>query len=341
MNLNSFGLSGGRRKTLVILGAGASRGASFVTDQTGVLPPLDLDFFQQLARMDYSKDSRRLLEFIRSEYGHEIGLSMEKFFSEADYTNRFHQELNVDRGPFVKRYQRALDNFMCVLPKILAETTSKECEHHKRLASLLHVQDCIISFNYDCLIDSALRDCASNRWDPDKEGYGFAITGGGQNWKEHKQGRPPQKSIRLLKMHGSTNWEMTHSSISLANKVSDIKTLEDSIIPPTWFKNLTAYPFGDIWKAARKEIRTSRVMIVVGYSVPETDLFSRSLFKVEAGSKMKREKLDLLILVNPDQGSRRLFIELVREGLEPSTRILEYQTLENLSTVLARNSGDG
>jgi hypothetical protein len=46
------------------------------------------------------------------------------------------------------------------------------------------------------------------------------------------------------------------------------------------------------------------------------------------------------LLVNPDQRSRRLFIELVRDGLESSTRILEYQTLEDLSTVLARNSGN-
>jgi hypothetical protein len=50
MNLKDFGLSGGKRKTLVVLGAGASRGASFVNDETQVLPPLDLDFFQQVSR---------------------------------------------------------------------------------------------------------------------------------------------------------------------------------------------------------------------------------------------------------------------------------------------------
>ncbi len=203
MNLSSFSLSGGNRKTLVILGAGASRGASYVTDQTLVLPPLDIDFFQQLSRMNHTEDSRYLLEFIRSEYGHEIGLSMEQFFSEADYTNRFHQELNVDPGPFVKRYQAALSNFMRVLPKMLGQqTTSQECQYHRRLASLLHTQDCVMTFNYDCIIDRALRDQANLRWDPDKQGYGFEVSGGSY-WKRHRQGRPPKKSIRLLKMHGS------------------------------------------------------------------------------------------------------------------------------------------
>ena len=103
MQLSNFGIPGGALKTLILLGAGASRGASFATDESKPLPPLDLDFFQQLARLDSTDESRRLLEFVRSEYQHEVGLSMEQFFSEADYTNRFHQDLNVDRGRLVKR----------------------------------------------------------------------------------------------------------------------------------------------------------------------------------------------------------------------------------------------
>ena len=83
MNLSDFGIGGSSRKTLVILGAGASRGASFVNDEVGVVPPLDMDFFQQVARLRQTNESKRLLEFVREEYGHEIGLSMEKFFSES------------------------------------------------------------------------------------------------------------------------------------------------------------------------------------------------------------------------------------------------------------------
>ncbi len=195
-----------------------------------------------------------------------------------------------------------------------------------------------MTFNYDCTIDHALRDHANIRWDPDKQGYGFEVSGGNY-WKRHSRGRPPKKSIRLLKMHGSMNWLRDgNGTVSLRESTSGVDSLEGSIIPPTWFKDLTTFPFGDVWKAARKEVRTSRVMLVIGYSVPQTDLFSRSLFKVEAGSKEKPEKLDLLVLVNPDQRSRQLFIELIRDGLEPSTRILEYRTLEEIDTVLTRNT---
>ena len=148
MDLADFGLDSGRRKTLVILGAGASRGASFVTDSTKALPPLDLDFFQQVARMRRTDRTKGLLSFVRSEYGHEVGVSMEQFFSEADYTARFHRELNVDRGPFIRKYSGALEDFMRVLPRLLNETTAEPdgttpapCDYHRQLASLLNAQD--------------------------------------------------------------------------------------------------------------------------------------------------------------------------------------------------------
>src|SRR5665647_2228593 len=115
MDMRDFGLRGPRRKTLVVLGAGASRGARFVTGHVGVLPALDADFFQQMSRLRESEAAGRLLGFVRSEYGHEAGLSMEQFFSEADYTDRFHSELKVDPGPKIKRYRSALQDFYIVV----------------------------------------------------------------------------------------------------------------------------------------------------------------------------------------------------------------------------------
>jgi len=158
MNLKDLGIDGRRRKTLVVLGAGASRGASFVTDDTLLLPPLDSDFFQQVARMHDFEAARRPIEFVRSEYGREVGLSMEQFFSEADYTNRFHTSLNVDRGPMVKRYASALSDFMQILPELLNRTTSRNCAYHDAVARRLHSSDCVISSNCDCLMDRDLSE---------------------------------------------------------------------------------------------------------------------------------------------------------------------------------------
>lgn len=333
MRLEDFGIPGGKRKTLVVLGAGASRGASFVTGEIGVLPPLDVDFFQQLTRIPDCAAGARLMEFVRAEYGHEAGLSMERFFSEADYTHRFHEEVKVDRGAKVRRYGRALDDFFEALAALLRLATSDDCTFHGRLADRLHADDTVLTFNYDCIVDRALRDHAGNRWDPDKEGYGFSIAGGGATWRRHGKGQHPKTSIELLKMHGSANWRTKATTVSLRDP-GRASTLKGSIIPPSWFKDLASAPFASVWKKARIAVRRARIILVVGYSVPQTDLFSRSLFKVEAGSKEKREKLDLLVLVNPDRAARRYFVDLVREGLEPTTRVLEFSRLKDLGSLL-------
>jgi hypothetical protein len=157
VDLAHLGVSGGRRKALIVLGAGASRGASFAADPTSVLPPLDADFFQQLSRMRQTDESRRLLRFVREEFGSEVGLSMEEFFSQADYTDRFHSELNVDPGPHVRKYAAALEDFMVLLPRVLhASIGHHVCSHHAQLARALRAADCVITYNYDCIMDRAL-----------------------------------------------------------------------------------------------------------------------------------------------------------------------------------------
>jgi hypothetical protein len=61
---------------------------------------------------------------------------MEQFFSEADYTNRFHRDLKADRGPLIRRYERALDDFFAVLPTVLNATASDKCDYHARLGTV-------------------------------------------------------------------------------------------------------------------------------------------------------------------------------------------------------------
>lgn len=337
MQLEDLGLQGGSRKTLVILGAGASRGASFVKDKTAVLPPLDLDFFQQLSRLQSSPDADALISFVREEYGHELRLSMEQFFSEADYTNRFHKELNVDRGRRVRKYEHALAAFHRAVPQLLRTAANSACEYHGTIAANLQTGDSIISFNYDCVIDAALRNHGGNRWDPARKGYGFEIGGFVEAWRKPTRGKRPRSSIELLKMHGSMNWLRDDGRTKLLANLDDVETTAGSIVAPTWFKDFTEEPFASVWKRARLAVRSARILVAIGYSVPQTDLFSQSLLKVEAGSKLKRERLDALVLVNPDREARCKILDLVRGGLEASTRVLEYDTLATLNRRLTKN----
>jgi hypothetical protein len=79
MDLSPFGFSK-RRAALIVLGAGATRGASFVADSCVLRPPLDADFFLQLRASDFAQehDGQALLEFVREEFG-DSDPSMEAF----------------------------------------------------------------------------------------------------------------------------------------------------------------------------------------------------------------------------------------------------------------------
>lgn len=326
----------GWRKTLIVLGAGASRGASFVSDAYRARPPLDCDFFSELQRLKQETDVKELLYLVREEFGVDPTLSMEHFFSQVEYMNRFHQEFNIDPGRKKIKYYRMLERFYRSLPILFNQAIGNEsCEYHERLVDLLHTNDVILSFNYDCLIDNALRNRAGKRWNPEK-GYGFSVREGVSNWRAKRlRGRDAKRSISLLKPHGSLNWHINGTGlVTLEEKPYDIKSAEGRIIPPTLFKNIEEKPYKNIWEKIRREIRGCRALIVIGYSVPATDLFSRALFRADISSKIKREELEFLILVNPDHVARQEFVNLIRDGIKESTRIIEFDNLKEMANSL-------
>lgn len=338
MDLTAWG-GPDKRKTLIVLGAGASHGARLGDGTFAPKPPLDLGFFSELQKLPPNREIEGLLEFVRQEFGPGLRLSMEEFFSQAEYTDRFHQELKIGPGPRIKKYRTALDRFYSVLPRLFASAIgNRTCALHGQLATRLFVEDVVLSFNYDCLMDAALRDHANRRWDPDLGAYGFEVLGGSAAWRRHAgKGAPFKSSITLLKPHGSFNWRRSsRGAVALEQQPYSIATARDRIIPPTWFKRLTDEPFADIWKRARAEIRACRALVVIGYSVPATDLFSRALFKAEVGAKEHRPALEYLVLVNPDGGARARFAELVGGGIGPKTRILEFDTFEAMVRSLGK-----
>ena len=325
-------------KTCIVLGAGASRGASFVRGARRVRPPLDCDFFSELQRLKQTNEVRSLLRFVRNQFGIGLTLSMENFFSQIESMSSFHEDIKIDRGPIIRRYQKAGEWFYRSLPILFKESIDdNSCEYHKDLVQNLQAGDVIFSFNYDCLIDAALRDKGQNNWNA-KRGYGFEVNQGHLFWQKKARGG----GIKLLKMHGSLHWKIKNDPkksgeklVDLLEKPYDIESAEKKIIPPTWFKSLGEKPYKNVWRSARKEIRGCRALIVIGYSLPVTDLFSHALFKADVRSKIKQEKLKFLVLVNPDKFARRRFVDLVEHRIEATTRILEFDCLKELADSLS------
>jgi hypothetical protein len=313
------------RETVIVLGAGATRGAMFVQEERPPCPPMDADFFQQLQFAGGEECVKRLTEFIMREHGTTYGISMEEFFSQAEYTGRFHQLIGIPGRP-TTRYATALRDFYRAWPRVCAITIKdRTCGYHQNLVNNLASGDTIISFNYDCLIDKALKELGGNSWKP-KRGYGYTITNGYREWEPIRHlGRTAEKGITLLKPHGSLNWSISQRNGNVILDLEedppyDIPTAEGRIIPPTWFKDdVQREPFLTVWKKARAAIKDCEALIVIGYSLPRTDLFSRALFKVETSARNKRP-LRFLIVVNPDKQARADLINVVKGAVNEKTR---------------------
>lgn len=93
-----------------------------------------------------------------------------------------------------------------ILCGTLIATTAGTCSRHELLAESLEQGDVVVSFNYDLLIDRALR--ATCEWFPN-DGYGLSFHKIGRRSGDEVEWRTPletQSSNLLLKPHGSLNW---------------------------------------------------------------------------------------------------------------------------------------
>ena len=247
---------------MVVLGAGATRGASLVVEDRPleVLPPLDRDFFIQVQKIRTAKhldNVRSLVSFKHDEFGAQSP-SMESFFTQVEFLNKLETELRKKVGRRPERYQRHLDLFKQVLAALFEESLkNRECEYHESLVKSLDPADSIVSFNYDCLIDLALKKHGGKKWDP-QTGYGVRVTAGHEAWVPENRGVGPPfgEPIKLYKMHGSLHWKWDEEEgLSLKERpyTRQYGDLGFEIIPPAWDKAITEHPlFKEIWTAARQ-----------------------------------------------------------------------------------------
>lgn len=334
----------------VILGAGASRGAKCF--ENNLLPaPLDTDFFAVMQRVQHKeKLLSDFLEFVRTEFGDGACPRMEELFTQLEALDEFHTNLQIQVGPRVKKYGQQLGKFVETTSTFFhhvfvdANNNLRTCDYHDQLAKALNADDTIISFNYDCLMDGALARNGGRSWSA-KNGYGLDVAGNLDPWDSvvAGPGRRAANPIRLLKLHGSLNWDRanpalpTTTTIQLrADPYAATARSKSEIVPPVWDKTIAGDDvFKALWKQARRTLPTGPVLVVVGYSVPPTDLLSQALIRVAASERAANQKLSHLIIVNPDPAPRTRFIELVKAGLSRETVVVELKWLSELKDLLS------
>lgn len=315
----------------MVIGAGATRGASFV-DPAKLPPPLDRDFFRvlQMSQTGRTNEGRALLEHVREQYGPAMDVGMETVFSNLDAAKEFHEHVRVGGGAQARWPERRIDDFRTVLPSLLGETVGDEaCSHHGALAYQLRATDAVVSLNYDCVIDRALcSPQAGNRFAAARKGYGVDAVGEVADWRGHARGRSPTGSVRLLKLHGSLNWAGADLPLQLRADEAIYEPVPEGVIqPPLTKKTVSEEPFLSIWREARRAIKGSRRLIVAGYSMPPADGLVRTLLGTDLAA------LEEVVVVEPNSSVQAAHVDFFARRAD-AARVFPFEGMRELARLL-------
>lgn len=202
---------------------------------------------------------------------------------------------------------------------------------------------CLVSFNYDFLLDRALMDgtrLGANTWS-----YGVSFHAGTDDFPSYRDVTDP--AVFLLKLHGSLNWRQCRTCCSLRlhayNTYDNIfrqtwppcracsgssTRFEPVLVAPTPMKHFPS-SLERAWKTAANCLEKTERLTVIGYSFPGLDRKSRMLFlrhfiipNLFAHSRPK------LAIVDPVQSTRETikswFLPAVDKNVEEYCSFKEY-----------------
>jgi SIR2-like domain len=322
---------------LMIVGAGATLGARFPNFHAECRPPLNADFFTQLQRITSKHQPliRDVVGDVVELFGSNFSLTLEDYFTQLEFLSEAVALAPGTSGAFSLADLRSKrDRLMGALAAVLEMSTdaairrSGGCSLHSSLVNELGQRDTVISFNYDCVFDHALRVHASGKWST-RHGYCFPAQyelRGGEHWDAHPAATASTRSIHLLKLHGSMNWQLPSENdpprIYVKQRLYSLNGIPRfSVIPPVWNKDARQQPiFQHLWRNAERAIRNARHIAVVGFSFTPTDLHVESLFRVA----LAKANLKTLVIANPSHADRTRTREVFAKALERGAVVRQF-----------------
>jgi hypothetical protein len=188
----------------------------------------------------------------------------------------------------------------------------------------------VISLNYDCVIDLSLARHAGFRFDPLRGAYGVDVAEKGADaWRRTGgRGRRSERSVLLLKLHGSLNWRSATTPIRLRrNPYATAAT--GVIVPPLTNKPVTDEPFASIWKEARKAVARMRRLIIIGYSLPQADGLVRTLLTTDLSNDLEE-----VLVADPAEETVEKYATLFGR-LAPKARIFTFASMRQIGNALS------
>jgi hypothetical protein len=340
----SFGLKLARPE-VVLFGAGASRGGLISRE---LPPPVDGEFFSVANRVighGTPALAKRVLRSVWDLYGRVEGIGLEEYYRDVETRAVIGRIAKAAGKP--KEWSRRKQDLEELIRRVYVETTtnersgSREPEFspvHRAVLDTLHVGSTVLTFNYDLLIEESFSSASA--WNP-RDGYGIVLPGATLDWarrwlKARKGVRNTESEVLLLKLHGSLGWA------AYPNRALKVKarpyyvrkgTYESiSVLPPGWNKRIDLNPYKQFWRKARLRLQACKSLLIIGYSLPETDLLARALFaevvRLRAGAS---KYLTQLVLADPDAAVRAKLIKLFTPALGPRCKVVQYEKIQDLA----------
>lgn len=290
----------GNTKQIVILGAGASK-----SEKAPLQGELFTEFFNYYKTVlkgkiwSLSKSQERLIIHFFKDFW---GIDIYNYQKDNVKFPTFEECLGVldlayFRGESFREYTKEKINkirsaLIFLIAKVLDEKLKGKIIYHKKLIDRLESEKTLketafLSLNYDIIIDSVL----VNLYPKYHLDYGVEFV----NFKrENDWERPDQnKSISLLKPHGSLNWlycptcnhiertpQKAVDAFYKANPCKDCRTpMKPVIIPPTFYKDISNPFIQQIFLKADEILRSADKIFVCGYSFPDADMHIKYLLK--------------------------------------------------------------
>jgi hypothetical protein len=337
---------------LFIIGAGATRGCSFVDhDSNPCLPPLDSDYFTQLQRISNPKHKKLIQDVLGDVidlFGVNFQVTMENVFTTLEHTIRMIETTGDNRDFRLSELKKKRDRLLQSIAAIFEESLTQKklsggntldvklCDLHKEfVVKVLIKKDQLISFNYDCVLDYSLKEYGNDKWNA-KRGYGIQLGRGRNLFKGYEKWNPQKPSketdtISLYKLHGSLHFYIEKKNQNGTEVVrlkerpytKQFGNIRFKIIPPEWHKDYDKGFISNLWKTTAKAINRAESIIFWGYSLPTTDMHATALFR----TSIKRESLKSLILINPDKEARKRIRIVVQRGINKNTKVLSFNTI--------------
>lgn len=296
-----------RIEEVIILGAGASKsdGAPLQSELFDEFSKV-LSNFEELKRShpkiwDLVKEQKNLIKDFFNDFW---GIDIKKYKNKEDFPT-FEECLGMLdlanlQGQSFKGYEQEKINkirnaLIFLIAELLDNRKLREINHKNlidRLKSKNRLKEtAFISLNYDIIIDNILTDL----YPEFHIDYGIDFI----NFRRHDDWLPPdpEKSVLLLKLHGSLNWlycpTCNHIELFPKENVSIRLFFENHketckncgtqmkfvIIPMTYYKEMSNPFIQQIFLKADEILRQAKTIFICGYSFSDADIHIKYLLK--------------------------------------------------------------